>query len=524
MRLRITLGELPWEGWNPKGDPAHLTKLRQRLHELFAAYGPKRLSEKPTGMDYCKHEMTVAADDPAVEKLLEAFDKEVRKVKPNVAGMVEAELSPDEVPRARWLERLVLGDRVDVDAKGKPTNAAESVLCTACGFPDIGRVPEPFRVAKAALKKQDVLATSRGVLVVRPDALALLRGAIGDQIEVGEVVVEGSKGKAGDADRLSWVRPRQVIGAELDRRLGETCKACKRVLGRWSSMTSDYMNARGPGVHDKRRRLEHFGTGGDLAVLGGFSESIKDDPHMGRRWSWPVAISGALFTHLKSNGVKGIVVGSASDPVKPYFSRKQEATLEQTARTFGGGAPAPKGAAQAGANGAAKAGKKAGPKVTAAADAAAAAAALKDLPWDCGKDGYVYFQRTTPQLAAFDPMTWEEDSSGPYKVKGFKRPGLYRLHVSAIKEADGEGRGLAVDAATLLLVDGAFAADLQETYEWERATDKKGALARKYHDEVAAKIGSRFAVCTPPARKFKSAFVGDGIYTIDVTGVERVEE
>jgi len=174
MRLRITLGELPWEGWNPKGDPAHLTKLRQRLHELFAAYGPKRLSEKPTGMDYCKHEMTVAADDPAVEKLLEAFDKEVRKVKPNVAGMVEAELSPDEVPRARWLERPVLGDRVDVDAKGKPTNAAESVLCTACGFPDIGRVPEPFRVAKAALKKQDVLATSRGVLVVRPDALALL--------------------------------------------------------------------------------------------------------------------------------------------------------------------------------------------------------------------------------------------------------------------------------------------------------------------------------------------------------------
>ena len=30
------------------------------------------------------------------------------------------------------------------------------------------------------------------------------------------------------------------------------------------------MNERGPGVHDKRRRLEHFGTGGDLAVLGGF--------------------------------------------------------------------------------------------------------------------------------------------------------------------------------------------------------------------------------------------------------------
>src|SRR5688572_8417476 len=192
MRLRITLEELPWEGWNPKGDPAHLKKVRERLHEMFAAYGPKRLSEKATGMDYCKHEMTVAADDPAVEKLLEAFDKEVKKVKPKVAGMVEAMLTADEVARARWLELLVLGDQVDEDAKGKPTNAAEPVLCTACGFPDISRVPQPLVVSKGALKKQDVLSTSRGVLVVRPNALALLRSAIGDQIEVGEAVIAGT--------------------------------------------------------------------------------------------------------------------------------------------------------------------------------------------------------------------------------------------------------------------------------------------------------------------------------------------
>ena len=507
MRLRITLGELPWKGWNPKGDPAHVKKVRERLHEMFAAYGPKRLSEKPTGMDYCNHEMTVRADDPAVEKLLKALDKEVRKVKPKVAGMVEAELTAEEVWRARWLELLVLGDRVDEDAKGRPTNTGEPVLCTACGFPDISRVPQPLIVGKGALKKQDVLSTSRGVLVVRPNALALLQGAIGDQIEVGEAVVAGSKGKVSAADRLAWVRPRRTIGAELGRRLGEKCKVCKRVLGRWSWSPSDFMNERGPGVHDVRRRLEHFGTGGDLAVLGGFSGSIKDDPHMGRRWSWTVAISGALFAHLKSNGVKGILVGSASDPVRPFFSEKGEATLEETARTFGGGASAGKGAGKVGN--------------TSKVAATPTAAAFKDVPWDCGKDGYVYFQLTTAQLVVFDPMTWEEDSGGPYKVKAFKKPGVYRLHVSAIKEADG-GRGVAVDAATLLFVDGAFAADLEEAYEWEKATDKRGALVLKYHEAVAAKIGSRFAVCTPPGRKFKSEFVGDGFYRIDVKGVQRV--
>jgi hypothetical protein len=161
------------------------------------------------------------------------------------------------------------------------------------------------------------------------------------------------------------------------------------------------------------------------------------------------------------------------------------------------------------------------PKAAAAASAEKPADAFAKVPWDFDKDGYVYFQLTSPKLILLDPMTWEQCSGGPYKVKKYKKPGLYRLHASAVRAADGaDGRGVAVDSATLLLIDDAAFADLQDVYSWDDSNPYSTAGQRKYHAKLAADIGSRFGVCTTPPKKFKSEFIGDGEYTIDAGLIE----
>ena len=119
-----------------------------------------------------------------------------------------------------------------------------------------------------------------------------------------------------------------------------------------------------------------------------------------------------------------------------------------------------------------------------------------------------------------DPMTWETDDSGPPRVKAFKKPGLYRMPVTAIRSADEESGGVAVDSATLLLIDGAFFADLQEAYDWDKAAGSNGELNAKYHQALAEQIGTRFGLCTTPPAKFKRAFIGDGYYTLDPNQIE----
>ena len=108
-------------------------------------------------------------------------------------------------------------------------------------------------------------------------------------------------------------------------------------------------------------------------------------------------------------------------------------------------------------------------------------------------------------------MTFEEDSGGPYKLKNFK-PGLHRLPIAAIKPAKGK-RGVAVDSASLILIDGAFYAHFQDTFEWDKSNTRKGTTDKAYLDKVAAKIGSRFAYCP---------LEGDGEWMIDVKAIERV--
>jgi hypothetical protein len=131
---------------------------------------------------------------------------------------------------------------------------------------------------------------------------------------------------------------------------------------------------------------------------------------------------------------------------------------------------------------------------------------------DRTKDGFVYFYLTPPELIVVDPMTFEEDSGGPYKLKNFQ-PGLHRLPVAAIVEAKGK-RGVAVDSASLLLIDGAFYADLQEAFEWDKSHKSNGSLNKTYLDKVAKQIGNRFGLCS---------IDGDGDWMIDAKQIERVK-
>jgi hypothetical protein len=323
----------------------------------------------------------------------------------------------------------------------------------------------------------------------------------------------GSKKKATGNERLFWIRPKKMIGDETTKTMGERCKSCKRPMSRYFGETLDkIINKRGPGLHDMRRRIEHYGDGeGDLVLLGGFNGRLHDKNMPKRRWwYWPIAISGVLFAHLKSNGVKGIAVSPGSDPVRCFVSQKGEPMLHDEPRTFGA---------------AAKGAKPTSKKATAASrvkKGEAIVASLSKVPWDYDKEGYVYFYLSSPEFMVLDPMTWE-DSGSPYKVKGFKKPGVYRMHVSAIKEADGDGQGVAVDSASLLVIDNAFFADLQEVYDWDKSTKSNGSLDRMYYAKLAERIGNRFGVCTTPPKKFKSEFVGDGFYTIDVKQIERAE-
>ena len=123
-----------------------------------------------------------------------------------------------------------------------------------------------------------------------------------------------------------------------------------------------------------------------------------------------------------------------------------------------------------------------------------------------------------------DPMTWEQDDSGPHRVKGFKKPGLYRMPVTAIRSADEDSGGVAVDSATLLLIDANFFGDLQEVYDWDKATGSTGKVNANYHQALAEQIGTRFGLCTTPPAKFKSEFIGDGYYTLNPSAIKPAPE
>ncbi len=503
MKVRITLGKLPWKYQTETRFP-YLDKLHKRLVEMFAAYQPKLLKGIVSGCHgYPTHEMSMPAGDTEFEKLIKQFDKEVKSAKPKVGGFFEVKPTEEEAKHARFLEPVLFAWSVDEDANGRPLNSPKRVLCGACKFPDITCVPEPFLVSKAVTKKLEVFRVSTGMLVVKSRVLKLLQDAIGDQVETGEAVIAKSNEKLTGDERVFWVRPKQMIGDRLLKVIGDQCPKCKRLLSRGVGMNDKHVNNRGGGLVDMRDWVEHFGTTkSDIAVVAGYNGRIEDGVP---RWYWPILMSGALVAYLKANKVTGIAASTSQIEPEVYFSKDGEPTFEPNVRTFGTVAAS------------AEVEREDAVRIEAGRNAVAA---LKDVPWDCDKDGYVYLHLTTPEVMVLDPMTWEEDSDGPYRVPKFKKPGLYRLPVKAIKDAEGKKRGVAVDSATLLFIDNSFFSELQDHYDWDKATKSDGNIDPKYHNEIAAKIGSRFGVCSAPSAKFKSEFAGDGLYTIDAKKIE----
>jgi hypothetical protein len=512
VKLQFWLYDLPWNFFDEKPDNPKMKRLRERLHEVFGDYRPRRMSDKPKHKDYQKHEIDVTADDPTVEKLIREFNREVKAA--GAAGRFSTIPTPAELGRARWVPLVLFSSYVDDDANDRPLNQFGRVVCSKCSFPDLASVPDPYLVSRNVLKNAEIFPTSDGVIVVRERVLDLLRSATGGQVDVGEArLTTGGKATSAPArggEKFWWVRPKHAMGDQSDADVRKKCAACGRATERRGKSFQQK-----PRLDDMRSRLSSFGDAeAELAVLDFFGQIFPDGS---RQCYWPMAISGSLFAHLKANGVKGISTAPGGDPPTCYFSEKGEPTLEPTARTYA----LPRRKAAAKAAGAAKERDdrvEAGRKVV---------EGLADVPWDHTKDGYVYLYLTTPKIVMLDPMTWEEDNGGPYefKGKGFK-PGLYRVPVSAVRGVDetgeGESRGVAVDSASLLMIDNAFYADLAENFDWEKSTGSSGRLKVKYLNEVARRIGNRFGFCSAPGVGSGHDFQGDGLYTLDVKQVERV--
>jgi hypothetical protein len=490
MKCYLITGEIPWKLCFEKDQP-HLKKMEAALFELFKEYEPR-----PGNIDgayrYPVFELSVPADHEPFQKLLSEFSKIAKETEPPCAIVLREFPTAGEVSRARFTlpgfyERDV--DEVSTFELLNPT----MVLCQQCHFPSLASIPDPFLVNKSVLKKYDVFEAAAGMLVVRPRVLELLKEAIGGQFDFGNAMVAKSKIKPTGDDRLFWVRPKETIGARIRLlRADRPCPACKRIKpGGWYGSTEDFVNISGPGVVDERIRVTHFGTGtADLALI--------DNSAIG---SFPtLAMSGALMTYLEASGVKGFVPYKKY-PVDCVFSAKGEATLNPQPRTFGASVVAKPAAMDARA-------RAAGRQL---------AASLKDLPWDCSKDGHIYFHLSTSSFVVLDPMTGEEDDEGPYTVKNFKGPGVYRLPVKAIKHA--RKRGVAVDSASLVFVDNAFFPEFIEQYSWDKSHGPGGEFDLAYHQSIAEAVGTRFGICSPPPHKFKSDFAGDGNYTVDVKAV-----
>jgi hypothetical protein len=510
MKLHIDLRKLPWD-FHDESNLPFVQAMRERLNELFADYQPKRLTGPRDGH---AHELTVPIGDAKIDALLAKFDTTLRQSKQPVAAGVWKKLEPAEVKHARFVPLVINGDDIDVNNYSEPLNPV-ALACGTCKFPDITRVPKPLLVNKGLVKKQDIMKANT-VLIVRPPVLDLLQQAIGDQIEVGDVrfVVKGKPQTDTPApqERLHWVRPRAALGEAIVPGFTATkrCPTCKRVIDNDMQMVNEYLNARGPGVHALASSPQHFGQGhADLAVIPPHRWDENTDHAKQRHWSVSFAISGALLEHLKSAKVKGI---GYAEELSAMTSDKGDETFVATVRSF---TTASAAAPTRSANVAGAATPAAPDDGAARREAAVAVAALKDVPWDYDADGYVYFHLSSPEVVMLDPMTWEQDDSGPHRVKGFKKPGLYRMPVTAIRGADAETGGVAVDSATLLLIDANFFADLQEAYDWDKATDSNGKVNALYHQALAEQIGTRFGLCTTPPAKFKSEFIGDGFYTLN---------
>jgi hypothetical protein len=486
MKYRIHLWQHPQQ-WAEKDEPPR-ARMRGRLNELFAAYRPKRSKDRRF------HELEVAAEDEQFPRLLEQFRREVNRTA-GVGGFFDCSLAPAEIARARFLQLRVAGDTIDDAAvddwdAGRLLNAFPA-LCRKCRWPKLDKVPRPFLVSEVVADKptQDLFSTSVGFLVVRERVAALLRAAVGDQIELGPARIAGRAKSAG----LFFVRPLARIGADLRARVRKRCETCGRPVEcrAWS------LSARESGrLNDYRDTVASFGEGrADLALFDNFYGVINGGFYV------PLTMSGALFAHLKSAGVNGL---SVTDN-ECWFSAEGDAPLERAARSLA----APRGAAKAAAA-----------RETRVEAGRAEVRRLRGTPWDHHADGHVYFHLSTPRVVVADPMLLAGGGI-TYRVKGFAA-GVHRLPVAAIKGISDNRRGVDVDSASMVFVDEAYFDRFVQVFDWDDLPDRGRARLIEYLERVAEEVGSRFGYCSAVVgRRWRSDFGGDGGYEIDVRAVER---
>jgi hypothetical protein len=208
-----------------------------------------------------------------------------------------------------------------------------------------------------------------------------------------------------------------------------------------------------------------------------------------RGWGhyYPMYISGPLWYAFRDLDVKGIKLSKmyhTSTHDNPLLQSAQPLQLEATVRPAK--TPLPERSAEEWA-------------------------AIAGLPWD-QKDGFIYFELRSNNLAMFDPMMGGEE------VAYFEiSPGIYRLPVSAIRAT--EDSGADVDSACLVFIDAAYLGHFVDAFYFEAYHPDKPN--EKMLAKVATRIGCRFAIC--PAEESDCDFDGDGRYTLDLSKLEPVK-
>jgi hypothetical protein len=276
------------------------------------------------------------ADDAQLDSLIKQFTAEVEKTG-KAGGSISAQLTPDEMKRARYIELGAAGN--DVHDDSSPPKNQYKKLCATCGWPDLDNIPEPLIVSKQIRKKpkQELFLAEPGMLIVSSRAMSILKSAIGDQIRIGPACVAGEDlKKITESDRFYYIRPIHSVGEERNLKVLKRCSACKRIIDvrtREDVRDPNDEDERSKRLYDHRQYLASFGEhDADLAHAVEPYWQLRADkapPFMQKLY-----ISGSLVMHLEKQKVKGIELNPLRFTEMCFFSLAGEPPLRQKPREF----------------------------------------------------------------------------------------------------------------------------------------------------------------------------------------------
>jgi hypothetical protein len=223
----------------------------------------------------------------------------------------------DEMARARWLPLLYTADYVDVDDRLNPFNKYHTILCQTCGRFDDTIVPVPYKIRDIVLrKKADVFPAFNGLLIVRQRVKNLLLEQIGDQIDCGTTCCVNSSGKRVASESAQetffWVRPKRVIGADLEGTPSSPCPECG------TPRTCPPQRDSEAKIWSDRVVVENFGMRDwNIACIG--KRHVSD--------LRTIVMSGGLWAYLYTCGVKGLGL-----PDRGLYSKRDEPPVESERR------------------------------------------------------------------------------------------------------------------------------------------------------------------------------------------------